>query len=214
MLRRYSGLCRPAKLGRHHRMRLPLSRLRPTGPARSDSELVAACLEGSAEAWEELVEKYANLVYSAPRRYRMAEEDAADIFQSVFVDLIQELPRLRDPAALPAWLARVALNKCYQRKKRAGREENREVSEMERLAAAAGPAVSEVEILEQEQRVREAVAQLPERCRELVLMLFFEDPPLPYAEVARRLGLAEGSIGLTRSRCLKKLEGRLIEAGF
>jgi len=195
-------------------MRLPFSRPRPAGPARSDSELVAACLEGSAEAWEALVEKYANLVYSAPRRYRMAEEDAADIFQSVFVDLIQELPRLRDPAALPGWLARVALNKCYQRKKRAGREENRETSEMERLSAAAGPAVSEVEILEQEQQVREAVAQLPERCRELVLMLFFEDPPLPYAEVARRLGLAEGSIGLTRSRCLKKLEGRLIEAGF
>lgn len=194
-------------------MRLSPSKPGPAGLARSDAELVAACLEGSAAAWDALVEKYANLVYSAPRRYRMSEEDAADIFQSVFVDLIQELPRLRNPDALPGWLARVAIHKCYQRKKRAGREETRETGEMERLVSAE-PAIAEIEALEREQQVREAVARLPERCRELILMLFFEDPPQPYAEVARRLGLAEGSIGLTRARCLKKLEAHLIQAGF
>jgi RNA polymerase sigma factor (sigma-70 family) len=195
-------------------MRLYFSSRRPAGPARSDAELVAACLEGSAEAWEALVEKYASLVWSAPRRYRLPEEDAADIFQAVFADLIQELPRLRNPDALPGWLARVAVHKCYQRKMRAGREETAASDGLDRLAAPLQTPDAQIEILQREQRIREAVSRLPERCRQLVRMLFYEDPPLPYAEVAKRLGLAVGSIGLTRSRCLKKLEAGLVEAGL
>jgi DNA-directed RNA polymerase specialized sigma24 family protein len=68
--------------------------------------------------------------------------------------------------------------------------------------------------LQQEQIVRDVVAKLPPRCAELVRLLFFEQPPLPYAEVARRLGLATGSIGFIRGRCLTRLRKLLLESGF
>jgi len=62
--------------------------------------------------------------------------------------------------------------------------------------------------------VREAVTRLSARCRELIRMLFFEQPPRPYAQVAETLGLARGSIGFIRSRCLKRLQVHLEELGF
>jgi RNA polymerase sigma factor (sigma-70 family) len=66
---------------------------------------------------------------------------------------------------------------------------------------------------EREQKIREAIERLAPRCRKLVRMLFFEDPPRPYIEVARELGLAEGSIGFIRGRCLTKLKAALEECG-
>jgi len=68
--------------------------------------------------------------------------------------------------------------------------------------------------VEREQSVREAIAALPDRCRELVQLLFYQQPPMPYDEVARKLGLATGSIGFIRGRCLKKLRANLKESGF
>jgi len=71
-----------------------------------------------------------------------------------------------------------------------------------------------LEELEREQMVREAMAGLPPRCREMISLLFFEQPPVPYEEVARRLQLAAGSIGFIRGRCLKRLKKLLEERGF
>ena len=68
--------------------------------------------------------------------------------------------------------------------------------------------------LEREQVVRESIGQLPQRCRKMIELLFFEQPPLPYAEVAERLGLARGSIGFIRGRCLKRLKRILTGKGF
>ena len=68
--------------------------------------------------------------------------------------------------------------------------------------------------VEREQMVRDAIAQLPPRCRQMIEMLFFEHPPLPYNDVARRLSLATGSIGFIRGRCLKRLKKILEEKGF
>jgi RNA polymerase sigma factor (sigma-70 family) len=71
-----------------------------------------------------------------------------------------------------------------------------------------------LEAAEREQVLRDAIRGLPPRCREMIRMLFYEEPPLSYADVARRLGLATGSIGFIRGRCLKKLERLLGHAGF
>jgi DNA-directed RNA polymerase specialized sigma24 family protein len=68
--------------------------------------------------------------------------------------------------------------------------------------------------LEREQMIREAIAALPPRCKEMIDLLFFEHPPLPYNEVAHRLSLARGSIGFIRGRCLKRLKRILEEKGF
>jgi len=55
---------------------------------------------------------------------------------------------------------------------------------------------------------------LPPRCRQMITLLFFEQPPQPYQEVAERLGLARGSIGFIRGRCLKRLKRILEDKGF
>jgi DNA-directed RNA polymerase specialized sigma24 family protein len=71
-----------------------------------------------------------------------------------------------------------------------------------------------IEQSERAQMVREAVARLKPRCAEMIRLLFFKDPPAPYLEVARRLGLATGSIGFIRGRCLGQLQKLLAKMGF
>jgi RNA polymerase sigma factor (sigma-70 family) len=182
--------------------------------AWNDRDLVRECLSGSQQAWAAIVEKYKGLVYSVPVRYRMAPHDAADIFQEVWLNLYSELPNLREPAALRGWLITVAWHKCYQWKLRLRRQEKSNGEFADEPAAESPSFLDWKERLEQEQMLREAVKVLPERCRVMVEMLFFQDPPVPYADVARQLGLAEGSIGFIRGRCLKKLRVALEQMGF
>jgi RNA polymerase sigma factor (sigma-70 family) len=184
-------------------------------PARSwsDEELVLECLQGNEPAWAALVDKYRNLVYSVPVKYRMPPEDAADIFQAVWTDLFSELPRLRSAGALRSWLITVAGHKCYQWKRQEGIRNHGSNPGLE----PADPQATFVEWkqeVEREQTLRDALEELPERCREMVRLLFYQQPPLPYKEVANRLGLAEGSIGFIRGRCLKKLRTALENMGF
>jgi RNA polymerase sigma factor (sigma-70 family) len=183
-------------------------------PAWNDRDLVKECLSGSQQAWAAIVEKYKGLVYSVPVRYRMAPQDAADVFQDVWLDLYSELPNLREPGALRGWLITVAWHKCYQWKLRSRRLEKSTGEFDGEPAAESATFLDWKEWLEQEQMLREAVKTLPERCRVMVEMLFFQDPPVPYADVARQLGLAEGSIGFIRGRCLKKLRVALEQMGF
>jgi len=68
--------------------------------------------------------------------------------------------------------------------------------------------------LEKEQMVRNVIAELSPRCERMVRMLFFETPPRPYDEIAKELGIATGSIGLIRGRCLGKLKQQLEKMGF
>jgi RNA polymerase sigma factor (sigma-70 family) len=183
-------------------------------PAWNDRDLVKECLSGSQQAWAAIVEKYKGLVYSVPVRYRMAPQDAADVFQDVWLDLYSELPNLREPGALRGWLITVAWHKCYQWKLRSRRLEKSTGEFDGEPAAESATFLDWKERLEQEQMLREAVKTLPERCRVMVEMLFFQDPPVAYADVARQLGLAEGSIGFIRGRCLKKLRVALEQMGF
>jgi RNA polymerase sigma factor (sigma-70 family) len=180
-----------------------------------DEELVDECLRGNELAWAAVVDKYKNLVYSAPVRYRMSPEDAADIFQEVWVDLYSELKNLRKRGALGGWLASVASHKCYQWKRRRSREMEHRLFSDGLEPTSREPSFPEWrEHQEKERMLRETVARLPERCQRMFDMLFFRDPPMAYADVARELGLAEGSIGFIRGRCLQKLRERLAREGF
>jgi RNA polymerase sigma factor (sigma-70 family) len=187
----------------------------PSSAAKSDRDLVQGCLKYREEDWALLVDKYKSLIYSIPFRYGFTREEAADIFQSVCLDLIQELPKLRDPQALPKWLMQVTAHKCFHRKA----FNNRMVSRDDDNAAipeTSAPAQAEINLfeIEEEQMLREAMASLAPRCRELVHMLFFEEPKRPYQQVAASLGLATGSFGLLRQKCLDHLRKRLDEMGF
>ena len=183
--------------------------------AWTDEDLVDECLRGNQEAWHRVVEKYKSLVYSAPMKYRMEPQDAADIFQEVWVDLYAELTKLRKPGALGAWLVSVAFHKCYQWKRRRLREAEPQANTTNREAVSQEILFPDwKEQAERSQILRETVASLPERCQRMVELLFFHDPPLPYAEVAKTLGLAEGSIGFIRGRCLQKLREGLQQRDF
>jgi RNA polymerase sigma factor (sigma-70 family) len=181
---------------------------------QSDERLIAECIKGKESAWADLIDKYKNLIFSIPIRYGFSEEDSADIFQAVCMDLLAELPRLRDPKALPGWLIQVARNKCFHKKQSLLRHKEQGIDDFDELSDAPGETENLVAQVQQEQFLRGAFADLSPQCRELIRMLFFENPPRPYEEVAKELGLARGSIGFTRRHCLDKLRERLESLGI
>ncbi len=183
-------------------------------PAHSDSQLVRECLRGDDAAWSALIDKYKNLIFSIPIKYGFSADDAAEIFQSVCVEMLAELPKLRNPKALPKWIMQVTAHKCFHHKRRAQRTENRDIAGEFAETAAPDRADAIFKEAEEEQILRDALSSLPPRCRELIRMLFFEEPARPYDAIAAELGLATGSIGFIRQRCLERLRKRLIEAGF
>jgi RNA polymerase sigma factor (sigma-70 family) len=180
----------------------------------SNSRLVAECLAGNENAWSALLDRYKNLIYAIPLRYGAPHQDAADIFQAVCLDLFKELPRLRDAEALQGWLIRVTTHKCYHWKRSQIQASDRDGGGDENAGSLHAIPADILAEIEREQMVREAIRQLPARCREMIELLFFEQPPMPYTEVARRLNLATGSIGFIRGRCLKRLKKVLEEKGF
>lgn len=179
----------------------------------TNTRLVEECRRGNERAWDVLVDRYKGLIYSIPLRYGAMPQDAADIFQAVCLDLFNELPRLRDAEALQGWLIRVTTHKVYRWKRQQASNIAWDGETAEPLSSDGLPADLMAEV-EQEQMIREALAELPERCRRMIELLFFEQPPLPYDEVARRLRLAKGSIGFIRGRCLKRLKDILENKGF
>jgi RNA polymerase sigma factor (sigma-70 family) len=180
-----------------------------------DERLVSECLNGNQDAWSALIDKYKNLIYSIPIKLRMYD-DAADIFQAVCVDLLAGLPQLREPKALPKWLMQACYHKCLQYRRRSEKHTPLTNEQGEDL-----PLISEEPLpehmmaeLEKEQIVRNAISELNPRCEQMIRMLFFENPPRPYQEVARELDIATGSIGFIRGRCLQKLKKYLEKMGF
>jgi RNA polymerase sigma factor (sigma-70 family) len=184
----------------------------------SDEQLIGRCLKGDQEAWSALIEKYKNLIYSIPIKLGM-HQDAGDIFQSVCVDLLSELPRLREHRALPKWLMQTCYHKCLAYQRAANRlvelppEGTKSDSVLPASSADDLPEHMLVQ-LEQEQILRDAISQLPEKCERMVRLLFFEMPPRPYESVAEELGMATGSIGAIRGRCLAYLRKQLQKRGF
>ena len=168
--------------------------------------LVTRARNGDKQAWHELVDRYAPLIWSICRKYRLGRADADDVGQSVWLRLVEQLGSLRDPAALPGWLATTTQRECG-RVLRAARKQ--EVPGPWRDAAdipdkVTGIAESELLQAERHAALRDAFTQLPPKSQQLIALLI-HDPPLSYAEISTKLGIPVGSIGPTRSRCLQKL---------
>jgi RNA polymerase sigma factor (sigma-70 family) len=181
----------------------------------SNERLISECRKGNQAAWSRLIEKYKNLIFSIPIKFGLTREDAADIFQSVCLDLLSDLAQLREPRALPKWLMQMSYYKCLNWKKQrldlfddANEIEDRPETGTEELPEEM------LYQLQREQKLRDAIAALPPRCHQMIGMLFFESPSRPYEQVAKELGIATGSIGFIRGRCLKKLRERLEKEGF
>jgi RNA polymerase sigma factor (sigma-70 family) len=187
--------------------------LAPPRSRPNDSELVAACLAGDEQAWSDLVDRYSRLIYAIPLRQGLPREEAADIFQAVCLDLVAELPRLRDPQALPAWLIRTTAHKVTKWRRRGERYVAEASGLVDSTPDTGDLPDSIIEECQRAQALRDGIDALPDRCRDMVRMLFFETPPRPYRDVAQALGVATGSIGFLRSRCLDKLRAVLEKVG-
>jgi RNA polymerase sigma factor (sigma-70 family) len=190
-----------------------------TATGASDAELLASCRAGDEAAWETLVQRYQRLVYSIPRRSGMNEDQAGEIFQRTFVKLLENLERIAQPDRLPAWLITTAKRETW----RFGRRERETVPLVMQGDAGEEPLdlpddsplpEEDLMALEQQHAIRTALAALDERCQKLLTMLYFQVEPPAYAEIARQLGVSEGSIGPTRARCLDKLRKQALKSGL
>ena len=77
------------------------------------TDMVTRASNGDNQAWDEIVERYAPLIWSICRRYRLGDADAEDVGQVVWLHLVDQLDDLRDPAALPGWIATTTRRQCY-----------------------------------------------------------------------------------------------------
>ena len=193
---------------------LQTDRVSPGFP--EEALLVRRCLAGDQEAWSELVKAYRGLIYAIAGRFGAGYHDSADIFQSVCIEAFNNLSHLRNAQSLRSWLITLTVRQAFQwRKKQANHMALDDIDPVDVVAAVIVPDIDEKLWSKQKARlVRKGVGQLPARSAEMVRLLFFEQPPLPYEEVARRLRLATGSIGFIRGRALTKLRKILTDSGF
>jgi RNA polymerase sigma factor (sigma-70 family) len=185
----------------------------PDFAQQDDRRLITACLAGEPDAWEALISRYQRLIYSIPLKARLSPDDAADIFQSVSLKLYEKLASLRDHDKISSWLITTATRECWRLSARNRREalpsgfgDEDGADPMADIPATAPLADEERETLERQQAVRQAIESLPDRCRELITMLFYQTDEWSYSEIAQRMNMPVPSIGPTRARCLEKLK--------
>jgi RNA polymerase sigma factor (sigma-70 family) len=170
------------------------------------ADLVTRARHGDEQAWDALVDRYAPLIWSTCRRYRLGRADADDVGQSVWLQLVDHLHAIRDPAALAGWLSTTTRRECSRvvRSPR-GLPGDGYPSDAQ---AASNPqdTTLEQELLMSERHatLRQALMDLPPHCQQLIALLI-EDPPVPYAQISTKLGMPVGSIGPNRARCLSRL---------
>jgi len=177
-------------------------------PSRDDpvvTDLVTRARNNDQQAWDALVERYAPLIWSICRRHRLSDADAEDVGQSVWLQLVDHLDQVRDPAALPGWLATTTRRECARILRAAyGPRTAGYRLDAETIPADQAHVAEQLLTAERHAALREALAYLSPCCQELIALLI-QDPPVPYVTISARLGIPIGSIGPNRSRCLDRL---------
>jgi len=176
---------------------------RATDRSSRERALLARCRAGEQAAWGELLDDYERLVFSIPLRYGLSSEDAADVAQVVFTELLQSLDSLREDERLAGWLATVSRRQSWRVIERRKREPA--VDELPDVPDDPDPA----ETWTRTEWLYDGLLGLDDKCRQLLVALYLSGGDDSYAEVARRLGRPIGSIGPTRARCLERLRGLL-----
>jgi len=170
-----------------------------------NAALVTACRNGDKHAWEQVVDRYQRLVYAIPLREGLQRDEAADVTQETFMALIKGLDTIRDPDRLGYWLMTVARRLTWRVRNGAALvlvDLNEFETDSDDEAA---------DELLQSLWVYEAIMQLDDPCRSLILSLFFDPAEPSYGEIALRLGRPLGSIGPLRARCMLRLRSLLEE---
>jgi len=178
----------------------------------STTALVHRCIQGDADAWSHLVERYARLVHAVPVRHGLTPQEVDDVGQEVFLALAQSLHKIEDPERLPGWLVTTARRITWRLIQRRRYEESIELLDndaesphMARLVAVFPTPDELLEDWARQEVLARALARLQTRCRQLLIFLFLDDREPDYADISVQLGIPKGSIGPTRNRCLQQL---------
>jgi len=176
--------------------------------------LVTRAAGSDPSAWAEIVERYAPLVWSICTRFQLSNQDAEDVGQNVWLLLVEQLGKLREPAALPGWLATTTQRECLrvvtvvQKSQRLGTRLDQAPEFVDDTAID-----EEILIAERNAALRTGFAELPPRCQQLLAMLMAE-PSYSYAEISAMLHIPVGGIGPQRARCLERLRRSHALAAF
>jgi len=177
----------------------------------SDPELVAMCIEGDRQAWETLIDRYSNCIYSIAVKFRLDPSECEDVAQNVGIALQRGLHTLEDRSKFYPWLKTVVRRECIAVLRRREEELAPESEIEERLDP--GPTLEEAMVLiEKHQTLREAVATLGPPCSLLIQMIYFEHRT--FAETAAHLNCATDGISPRRVRCFLKLKKLLLRRGI
>jgi RNA polymerase sigma factor (sigma-70 family) len=177
------------------------------GAPSDDASLLLRCQQGDERAWNVLVDRYERLVYSVALRTGLDREVAVDVFQQVWLELYRSIARIRDPKALPRWLIVSTRRLAYKVAVLGSRTVDGVLEEMVDPAALPD---AHIEELNRRRWLEEGLRRLGDPCARLLRLLFLEPKEPSYQEIAQRTGLAIGSIGPIRARCLTRLR-RVLE---
>jgi RNA polymerase sigma factor (sigma-70 family) len=180
-------------------------------------DLLIAAQSGEEDAWQRLMAQYQPLINKIIRRHRLSLWDGEDVSQYVWMQLVDQAGRLREPRAVAGWIATTTARRCCLVLRQRKRSISIDPIDGLGMDSNGNTAVWESEhsgvdddLLRAERRraVRQGLAELTAEQQKL-LLLVAQEPALPYREIGRRMGMPIGSIGPTRARLLKKLEGSL-----
>jgi len=174
--------------------------------SRSVADLVTAARDGDQAAWDAIVDRFLPLVTGLIAKHRLYGADAEDVNQTVWLRLVEHLDQLREPRALPGWIASTTRHECLALMRRRSRLNPVDPTSDPVFDTTVGDADMCDDLIREErhQALREGLLELPQDRRRLLLLLL-RDPPASYAEISRTLGIPVGSIGPTRQRALDHL---------
>jgi RNA polymerase sigma factor (sigma-70 family) len=179
----------------------------------SVEQLVQAARERDSAAWTVIIQRYAELIRRVARRYRLCSADIEDISQLVWLKLFDHIDRIREPGALPGWIAKTTANACLGMSKAQARAIPTDPVALTERSAAMSPLSAAYEpkeptaVLQRQEdwlSLRKGLDELPTEQRDLLILLM-ADPPLTYKQISQQLGRPIGSIGPTRARILERL---------
>lgn len=165
--------------------------------------------DGDRSALDDLVRELNPLLWHVVRAQGLGTEEAADVVQTTWLQLLRRLTEIRSPQALTAWLVTTAKRQAWHTRTQLRSRPTDGTEVMDGLAGAEPAAADLVEAAERRRVLWRHLRQLPDRCRELLRIVAFVDRP-DYSAVAEALAMPRGSIGPTRGRCLAKLRELLL----
>ncbi|MFV0523577.1 MAG: RNA polymerase sigma factor [Acidimicrobiales bacterium] len=166
--------------------------------------LVTAAVEGDQDAWNQIVDAMDNMVWSVVRSFRLSDADSKDAAQMVWLRVLEGLHKVRDPERLGLWIATTSRRECMRLIEKQSRMVPTDHDKGFGRLAAPDDVEHEQADRAEARRLIEAIQSLGTDCQQL-LRLVLCDPPMSYKEISAALGIAVGTIGARRQRCLSRL---------